>query len=425
MYRQAIVRSAFILGLLTLALTACVPMIDPRTIVPENDLSQGPNYQGPLIITKGGTYQGNWQSFDPAVPAVQIDTREPVVIENSTLRGRGNLIRGDEVNLTVRNTTGYGLNPLTNDAYPGRFIAIVTAMNLIVENNDFQSTSGIYINFFRGQTAAGQTIKILRNRIKNIDGRYVNQLGKFTGKRHYVQAVQFNRVARVPNVEIAWNEVINEPGKSAVEDNISMYESSGTTESSIKIHNNYIYGAYAVNPLKAQNYSGGGILLGDGQKDSMDIAGGYTEVYDNQIINTSNHGVGVAGGHHQKVYGNRIVSSGVLPGGVIDPNANVGLYVWNIGSSKKTSQTFFNNSVQQNLIGWKRFSSDGKVYYNNLWIPSCLESSGNICRDNQVWPVPVDEAIEREEFTIWQKKLKASGVVVGTSGSGKTAADVP
>lgn len=414
-------RAAFILGALTLGLTACVPSVDPRTIVPDTDPSEGPAYAGPLVITRGGTYRGNWQSFDPEVAAVTIKTSEPVVIENSFLRGRGNLIRGNEVNLTVRNTTGYGLNPLTNGAYPGRFLAVVTALNLLVENNDMQGTSGIYINLFKGNPGAGQTIKILRNRVRNVDGRIVNQQGKYTGKRHSVQAVQFNRIARVPKVEIAWNEVVNEPGKSAVEDNISMYESSGTAASPIRIHDNYIYGAYSANPLKAKDYSGGGILLGDGRKDSMDIAGGYVEVFNNQVINTSNHGVGIAGGHHQRVYSNRLVSTGLLPGGVVDPNANVGLYVWNINGAGNNSRTFLNNVVEKNVIGWKRFDSAGKVYYHNLWTPSCQESQGNICKDNESWPVPVDDDVEREEFAYWQNKLRDARVVVGVRRAPGTA----
>lgn len=423
--RAARVRRSAILvfGGLTLSLTACVPAVDLRAVVPENDPSQGPAYTGPLVITRGGTYRGNWQSFDPAVPAVSVQTREPVVIEGSFLRGRGHLIKGEEINLTVRNTTGYALNPLTGGSFPGRFLAVYKAVNLQIENNTLFGTAGMYINLFVGNPAAGQTIKILRNQIRNVDGRYVNQLGEFTGKRYYVQAVQFNRIVRVPNIEIAWNEVTNEPGKSAVEDNINIYESSGTAASPIRIHNNYIYGAYAPDPLKAQNYSGGGILLGDGNKDNMDTAGGYVEVYNNQVINTSNHGVAIAGGHHHRIFGNRILSSGLLPSGMVDPNANVGVYVWNIKNrSGRVASTFVNNSVQKNIVGWKRFGPAGKEYYNNLWTPSCLEATGNVCKDNQDWPAPVTQEAERQEFVLWQQKLEQADVVVGaTSTSGVPA----
>jgi hypothetical protein len=37
-------------------------------------------YAGPIVITKGGTYSGNWQSLDWRTPAVRIRTSQPVII---------------------------------------------------------------------------------------------------------------------------------------------------------------------------------------------------------------------------------------------------------------------------------------------------------------------------------------------------------
>ncbi|WP_189011719.1 NPCBM/NEW2 domain-containing protein, partial [Deinococcus malanensis] len=45
-------------------------------------------YSGPLVISKGGTYSGNWESPDTG-PAVSIQTTEPVIIENANIRGKG------------------------------------------------------------------------------------------------------------------------------------------------------------------------------------------------------------------------------------------------------------------------------------------------------------------------------------------------
>lgn len=49
-------------------------------------------FSSPLKITAGGTYSGNWESTDSAVPALEIHTTEPVTIVNSVLRGPGNLM---------------------------------------------------------------------------------------------------------------------------------------------------------------------------------------------------------------------------------------------------------------------------------------------------------------------------------------------
>ena len=66
-----------------------------------------------LVITKGGTYTGTWESDDPNTPAVTIKTSDPVIIQNSTITSMGDEIDSavSHVNLTVNNVKGYGLNP--------------------------------------------------------------------------------------------------------------------------------------------------------------------------------------------------------------------------------------------------------------------------------------------------------------------------
>ena len=62
-------------------------------------------------------------------------------------------------------------------------------------------------------------------------------------------------------IDIGWNEVINTPGASDVEDVISLYKSGGTSAQPARIHNNFIWGAFP-NPI-GNGYSGGGIMVGD------------------------------------------------------------------------------------------------------------------------------------------------------------------
>ncbi|WP_034388777.1 hypothetical protein [Deinococcus sp. YIM 77859] len=380
-------------------------------------------YSGPITITRGGTYSGNWESLDPNVPAVSIKTAEPVVIENANIRGRGDLIRGYWVNLTVRNTNGYGLNPNVYGRHTGRFISAEDVLNLRVENNYLEGTGGIYVNVFQGKAANGQTVKILRNRVKNVDGRKSDGKGGYLNERYYLQSVQFNSVRHIRHAEIAWNEVINEPGKSSTEEIINIFQSSGTPESPIKIHNNYIQGAYALNPTQDKVYSGGGIMIGDGRQDSLEIVGGYVEVFHNQIVSTSNQGIGIAGGHNQHVYENRILSSGRLPDGTIIASTNVGMYMWDMQKgAEKSPKTFFNNSLRDNLVGWVRFGKDGKPHFNNLWTPSCTKATGSTCKNNRSWPGAVTLQTERQEFERWQKKLREANVVIGpVTSAGKAA----
>ena len=76
-----------------------------------------------ITITRGGTYTGNWQSTDPNLPAVKVDTTDPVTIVNSNVKGPGDLIVSDtdHTKITVRNTHGYAVNPNVYGKSAGRF----------------------------------------------------------------------------------------------------------------------------------------------------------------------------------------------------------------------------------------------------------------------------------------------------------------
>ncbi|MFD1734152.1 hypothetical protein ACFSC4_27425 [Deinococcus malanensis] len=108
------------------------------------------------------------------------------------------------------------------------------------------------------------------------------------------QMVQFNDVIGIGTAQIAWNQNINEAFKSAGEDLINMYASSGRPGAPILIHDNYLQGSYPNNPL-TDGHSGGGILLGDGTV-SVASNNGYQYAYNNQVVSTTNYGLGIIGG---------------------------------------------------------------------------------------------------------------------------------
>src|SRR5688500_8264596 len=134
---------------------------------------------GPLVITTGGTYSGTFESFDRNVPATTVQTAEPVIIENSILRGRGALIASSFAHskITVRNTSGFGLNPNVLGKAPGRFFDVENFDSAHLENNYLESTAGIYLLNYVGDRSPSQTITIIDNKAKNIDGRRSNGAG--------------------------------------------------------------------------------------------------------------------------------------------------------------------------------------------------------------------------------------------------------
>ena len=375
-------------------------------------------YQGPLVITKGGTYKGNWQSLDPKVAAVEITTSQPVVIEFSNIRSRGPLIRSryKQADVTVRNTRGEALNPGLPEgakAHPGYFLHLEEFKNALVENNELVGTAGMYFRKFLGSSSKGQTVKVLRNRALNIDGRYSNGPDSFSQTGFYrVQFLQLNDVRRLVDAEIAWNQIVNQPGQSRVEEVINMYGASGTKASPIMIHDNYIQGAYPSRPA-TDKYGGGGMMLGDGGSSTLAGAVAYVQAYNNQVVSTSNQGIAIVAGHDISAYDNRVVSSGLLPDGTPIASQNVGLIVWDMYGDLRHG-TFFNNVMRNNVVAWAT-PLKSETAQNPVWFPHCARAvgQGNQCTDNRIMQSPITVSSEAAEYQLWQRKLQGAGVALG------------
>ncbi|MBC6605671.1 RICIN domain-containing protein [Hymenobacter sp. BT188] len=367
------------------------------------------DYQGPLRITRGGTYSGNWESNDSNTPAVSIETSEPVVIENANIRSRGILIRAHQPgsHVTVRNTNGYGLTPSQDNVRYGRFIDATNFRNIRVEHNYIDHTSGIYLAGYQGNHSGDETVKILYNKVTNIDGRFRN-----SGMER-VQFVQFNSVRQVRGVEIAWNQVINEPYKSRVEENINFYLSNGTSDSPILIHNNYIQGAYPANPGSETDYGGGGINMGDGNTSDFNASPGFMKAFDNHIVSTGTQGICVSAGHDMEFYNNRIINSGYLADGTYIRCNNVGIYIMKSGGS---NDIFQNNRAYNNTVGYVNRNANGDRQRNDQYLPDANERHNYSL--NIELPFLITRDTEKAEYVIWENKLRNNGVVIGpTSGS--------
>ncbi|GAB3203140.1 hypothetical protein GCM10027293_31890 [Pontibacter aydingkolensis] len=366
------------------------------------------SYSAPIIITKGGTYTGNWESRDSEVPAVEIRTTEPVVIENSNIRGAGYLIKswGYAVNLTVRHTKGYGIQqtPYVNYKKPRRFVTVNNFTNLVVENCYMESTAGIYTGTrYEGNGSPSNTIKVRYNIVKNIDGRV------YGGAKEHSQFMQFNFKNAIAHAEVAWNQVINEAGNSLVEDNINIYNTKGTPSSPIKIHNNYIQGAYPA-PHTGTSFSGGGIIT-DGDGD-ISTCPAYVEAHDNQLVNLGNYSMGIAGGNNIRYHHNRAVSSAKFKDGT-----KFGMYsggLWSKDYYKKN--TTFANSIDNNVVGitaWGGYPSDR----NDITV----QEHASFTNNTHIPGGAITQAMEAEEFIRWTLKLQQNGIVLGPNGSSSAA----
>ncbi|MCJ8163497.1 glycosyl hydrolase [Pontibacter sp. E15-1] len=356
-------------------------------------------YDGPLVITKGGTYSGNWESSDSEVAAVEVRTAEPVIIENANIRGAGQLIRsaGYRADITVRHTNGYGITPTPWSDYkkPRRFVAVDVFKNVTVEHCYLEQTAGIYLGVeYVGNGSPDQTITIRYNKALNIDGRVY-------GDKDRVQFVQFNYRGEVPYAEVAWNEVINAPGASAVEDNINIYNSRGTPASPIRIHDNYIQGAFPM-PLAATEYSGGGIIMDSPGTDSL-TSTAYVQVYNNQLVGLGNYCLGIAGGNNIEMYDNRAVVAATFP----DEKP---YHFWTSGIWAKDyykMQNTFANSMHHNTLA--------VVGKTGTWRNEIMDSTFLAAETygNTILPGAVTKSMEKAEYAHWQQKLRKHQLLLG------------
>ncbi|MGE0878848.1 MAG: hypothetical protein AB7L13_21120 [Acidimicrobiia bacterium] len=362
-----------------------------------------------VVIEHGGTYSGTWASTASDVAVIAVHTSEPVVIENSKLSGPGDLIvTTRSANLTVRNTTATGSRPVENGRPPGRFISTAGGFtNLVVERNTIVGTSGIWAYGYDGNHTATETVSVRFNVARDIDGRRSNGRGQVLMGDEDRQAAQFLQVAdarAVPGIEVAWNDVVNTPGASGVEDNINFYRAGGTAASPARIHDNFIHGAYPADAA-AQPFSGGGILVGDTSPGAM--AGSYVDIDRNVVVATTNHGISVVCGRHNRVRDNRIVASGVLPDGQSIAAQNVGLSIASAKSWGGPCDDFGDNSATGNVIGWQKGTER-----NDLWTPGC---EAGACTNNTALESTITAATEASERSEWQRRLAESGNQVGVS----------
>ncbi|GGO39476.1 hypothetical protein GCM10008949_47670 [Deinococcus humi] len=353
-------------------------------------------YASPLTITRGGTYSGAWESLDAKTPAVLVMTGEPVVIENCALRGKGILIKAPWVaaQLTVRGCTGQGLNPDDVTRTPGRFVHAEGFKSVTIERNALSDTSGIYLNGWTGGNVAPVTVRY--NRARDIEGRYSNGKGGFQDKFYRVQFLQLNDVKNAPGVDIGWNRIDNTARKSHVEDTISLFASSGAAASPIRVHDNLINGAYGTPP--SGRYSGGGILLGD-------ASGEHQEAVGNTVLETSNYGIAVAGGHHMRVLDNVVLGTGQLPDGtLLDADPDAGFYARNYSKKASDPATVV---FQDNLSGWGRPTKDNP---NARWDYNLDPKQVTSIKNRSAPKGPVTPAMLARAVADWEARARAAGL---------------
>jgi uncharacterized protein YjdB len=202
---------------------------------------------GTLTIRAGGTYSGLWASSDPKTPAVTVLTTDPVVIENCTIRSKGELIQATAnlAHLTIRNCSGYGEDPGIAGTLRGDFLFGFKIGSLVMEHNSMEGVA-YGAKLYGGGTTPDGPIVIRYNRAHNLDGVPSNGRGGrdianpgYNPDSHNHFVILTNTLGVVGG-EIAWNESTINPDSGSMGDHINIYASSGTAASPLQVHDNFI-----------------------------------------------------------------------------------------------------------------------------------------------------------------------------------------
>ena len=380
-------------------------------------------WSGPINITQGGTYSGNWKSTNPNTAAVTISTSQPVTIQNSYVTGPADLINASVYgnNLTVKNVIGIGLNPNVSGQGYGVFVDTQNSANLDVENSYFENVRfGVYMTGYAGNRDGSETVTILNNRGRNLLGVESNgNNGTLAGESNWVwsHAIQISEAYGVPGIQIAWNEIINYPSQSLVNEIVSMFQSGGTSGSPAAIHDNFIQGAYAYNPA-VDSYNGGGLVTDGNSSDTVKTASSFNNFYNNQVVGTVNMGIEIGNGHDNAAYNNRVLSAGLLPNGTKIPSQNVGLSLYDVYGNIANG-SFYNNNMYNNTVGWMcwaaRCAWDG--YRNDEWFPL---NGSYYSTNTSISANPITLAMEAAEYQTWLGKISSDGKSVGPTASGSS-----
>lgn len=381
-------------------------------------------WSGPIVITAGGTYSGNWQSLNPNINAVTINTTAPVIIKDSHIQGMGPYLIftpfGGE-DLTIQNTVGLGLNPNVLGQTLARFVQATNPARLVVEHCYWENVLyGVRVQGYSGNSDGNQTIIIRYNRGRNAIGLDSDGRGDYSvivstdsqgsnNLRKFSHMIQIEGVHSVPGMDISWNELFDEPYKSNVDDVLSFYQSSGTSASHLRVHDNFLHGDYPYDPI-VDHYSANGIVVDGDTTDTLTTAAGFIEIYNNQIIAMDNSSGGFGAGHDLQMHDNKVVSSGLLPDGTTHVEYDaVGLSSVDYYMNGPRG-TFSNNTIRNNTVGYTCWhcGSTNRLDYVLTSDPSDLPL--NI----SVEPAgPIAFAVENAELPAWIAKTQANRITVG------------
>jgi chitodextrinase len=334
-------------------------------------LSPTPTGAKPLTnsITSGGTYTGTISG------TVAIRTLEPVVIERCTITGGSidayHSIPGPGIDLTIRRCTINGVDTWDSP----RWLTARDWKRLVVENNTINNTRGIEL---WPNSVSSPVTSIVRNLHRNpkgtTNGGSLGAVGNF---------IQLRVIGQSTPIEIAWNEIVSEYGRSNAEDVISIYKTAHT-----RIHDNLINGQ-----TKPSGFSGS-----SQNSITIDPHGEPHLLFDNRIERNfviDAYAIGMFGGNNNYFGDNYVLSDGYMGDtGISMQYGYEGFWV---------APGFSGNLARGNVVGYigAQGRVDGRLNEAGDWVNN-THFAGSPTRQTEV-----------AHIAMWRQRAAAAGITIG------------
>ena len=258
--------------------------------------------------------------------------------------------QGSPSNITITNK--FFNQPVIGTDY----IDLETCSNITITDCDFDTFpdaigSGRRCIYLLSCTG---TVSILRCRARSIPHNFIQ-----FDKSHMTGTIANNRVRGTTTNS---------------EDCISFFQSGGVDATNrLLVTNNAVDGN--IPSLSTPGYtssSGTGLICGDAAQDANT---GFMDVVNNTFLNPGQVGLAIAGGNNDTVDGNIVYS-------IQTATSNVGMYIWNPGSSLVCS----NMEARQNRVKWLNSSGSDNGFFNTGNCGTITNVSDNNFSDSTIDP---------------------------------------
>lgn len=301
---------------------------EPTVLYSQEDTSYLPNLEldNPISINQGGVYENlviNSKKY--SVPAIKIQTSEPVIIRNCVISGSGDLIINtiSHAKIKIYNNYLWGRNPNISGSQQGRSVKVENVDYFIFCNNYTEQTGGLRIKTLTG--TGDTTVWIQGNVHKDLTSLVSNGTGK-AGREGYDlaqdqsgewnrQMVMLNNVytpegSLAPRIiyNILENNEYNTDNVSSTEDLINIFGSKGENMSNpIIVARNFLRGAHGNEPFNNYRaFYGTAIILDASQESGADF--GFVMIFENYGTYIQNAGIAISSGHDCEVFDNKIIN---------------------------------------------------------------------------------------------------------------------